>query len=533
MITFARSLLALAFLALSLAAHGRSLLRDNEAETVYQARDLLARVSREIGEKDYRHADYLVSGLLASPVLPQLDEKERLAAYRAATKIALELDRLPKAYEMSLRSTASPDAAALDWLQRVAAGILTGRSDDAIVSLRTLVQTWPHEASIVGDNVLLSALYPAGSDATARSQLHADLIDLSTRSARFRKRSELWSQLAWRSMNPSIDEAGPDLPAWARPYMFAAMRADRRYDSIVAADPLYFDSEAVTLKQLDQLREEDQARSNYLEPSVEMMHMMPVVQMNEAAVRLADDILEVRSKWHFSDRADYRPMIADYKARALWQQARWTEAVNVLDVSRFNRPVTAAEYVRLGWAFAMLGEPTQASLVLQPSLPSFACESPELETLLLAIAAQRRREDQVSQYLEHLSTYEGTAFWYHQWGLVAANRLDEAAARLISNLRDPDRRLYALMQLQSYAQPEAATWEDILLARWRGLLDRPDVKQAIAEVGRIDRYAIAMPFRRAMLGAPVPYGDDRKEGWRAPHVTCRHMLPIERSASGR
>jgi hypothetical protein len=71
-----------------------------------------------------------------------------------------------------------------------------------------------------------------------------------------------------------------------------------------------------------------------------------------------------------------------------------------------------------------------------------------------------------------------------------------------------------------------------VLARWRELLDRPDVKQAIAEVGRVDKYAIAMPFRRAMLGAPAPYGDDLKEGLREHYVTCRHVLPVDAPVNG-
>jgi hypothetical protein len=511
---FARVLINAIFLLVlsATAVEGRSLLGDNEAATVYQARDLLARANQCIVDKDYRRADYLLTGLFSSPGFQQFEVHERLEAYRAKVQALIELERFEQAYALSVEATASPAATAADWLQRIAAAYLTGRRDDAVSSLSALVQKWPAEAGVTGDDVFLAVTQPGYGDAARRAALHAELLDLSTRSAVFRKRAELLTQLAWRSMNVQLDAAASDLPVGQRPFVLAAMRADHRYDAIVAADPLYFDPEAATLKQLDQLREEDVARGNYLQPSVEMLHIMPVVQMNEAAVRLANNILSVRTRWRFADRVDYRPLIGDFKARALWQQDRFADAVNVLDVTRFNRIVAPAERVRLGWAYAMLGEPTEAWHVVQPSMGSFSCGWPELETLLLAIAAQQHREQDVSRILDRTSAYQGTAFWFHQWGLVAANRLNEAAQRLIENLRDPARRLHTLMQIQSYAQPEGAVWETIVLARWRGLLDRPDVRQALAEVGRIDGYPISMPFRRAMLGAPDPYREDRLDG---------------------
>ena len=90
---FARVLINAIFLLVlsATAVEGRSLLGDNEAATVYQARDLLARANQCIVDKDYRRADYLLTGLFSSPGFQQFEVHERLEAYRAKVQALIEL----------------------------------------------------------------------------------------------------------------------------------------------------------------------------------------------------------------------------------------------------------------------------------------------------------------------------------------------------------------------------------------------------------------------------------------------------------
>jgi hypothetical protein len=75
--------------------------------------------------------------------------------------------------------------------------------------------------------------------------------------------------------------------------------------------------------------------------------------------------------------------------------------------------------------------------------------------------------------------------------------------QLKANLQDPARRFNTLINLQTYARNGEAPWEAALEERWRVLLARADVKEAIEAVGRINTFDIASPMDRGRLGRQI------------------------------
>ncbi len=78
-----------------------------------------------------------------------------------------------------------------------------------------------------------------------------------------------------------------------------------------------------------------------------------------------------------------------------------------------------------------------------------------------------------------------------QFGLLCAERMDEAAALMIARLEDEEERWNALRQLQIYAQPpHVLPYRAVVDARIAALRDRPDVANATERVGRILTWSI-------------------------------------------
>jgi hypothetical protein len=78
-----------------------------------------------------------------------------------------------------------------------------------------------------------------------------------------------------------------------------------------------------------------------------------------------------------------------------------------------------------------------------------------------------------------------------QFGLLCAERMDEAAALMIARLEDEDERWNALRQLQIYARPPyVLPYRAVVDARIAALRDRPDVAAATERVGRILTWSI-------------------------------------------
>jgi hypothetical protein len=105
-------------------------------------------------------------------------------------------------------------------------------------------------------------------------------------------------------------------------------------------------------------------------------------------------------------------------------------------------------------------------------------------------ALQKQDRAIADESIAYLEAHRQDAISTWQWVLIAANRLDEAAAVLIGRLRDPLLRSEALAGLQEYAEPpqtaQAAVWN----ARVRALSQRADVKAAIEAVGRVQKFSI-------------------------------------------
>jgi hypothetical protein len=478
----------------------------DDAAAVDEARRTFLVAVDAITKKDYPRARYYLGRVLASDAFTLMDEDERLWVLQSAGAAAVEQEEYGRAHGLYVRATELSNAAGPAWTGRLRAAQATKKHADSVLSLTTLAQKWPQQLDLFADEVIVLTAYGAGAPDVpqgARSNLHVVLLDAAEKSERFRNRSEMWLRLAGVFMSYPLDRDGWDHSEF-EPFIVAGMRADRRYLSVVSANPKYFDVRNAADRLLDRLQQEWLAEPQFLSPAMPLLRSMPMLGMNEECIRMADATLDMRSKGWSSDRRDLRFYIVDYKSSALWEIGQFQQAIAELETPGRSKPVhRALRQIRIAWAYALAGYQAEALAAVRSLNIVDDYDWMEFETLLLVIAAQQQSEDATTLLLENLRKYSGPDFWTRQWALVAANRMDEAARTLTDNLRDPDRRLYTLINLQGYVEPTAAPWESSVQERWRALLARPDVQEAIAAVGRIEKYDIAMPADRARLGRPV------------------------------
>lgn len=82
----------------------------------------------------------------------------------------------------------------------------------------------------------------------------------------------------------------------------------------------------------------------------------------------------------------------------------------------------------------------------------------------------------------------------YQVALVLAGRIDAAAALLIERLRSEDWRRDALSEMQTYAEVAQTPRDKAHMTRWREVIARTDVQEALDAVGRIERVPFANPL---------------------------------------
>jgi hypothetical protein len=111
-----------------------------------------------------------------------------------------------------------------------------------------------------------------------------------------------------------------------------------------------------------------------------------------------------------------------------------------------------------------------------------------MEAVRLNAAVQLGDTKQVERSLEYLRLHRADAAYTYAKALVVANRLDPAADELVRQLLDPRLRQGALLSLQNYAPSPGPPRDMEMDARWRSVIAKNNVQEAIRTAGRADSY---------------------------------------------
>lgn len=287
------------------------------------------------------------------------------------------------------------------------------------------------------------------------------------------------------------------------PYVLIAMRADRRLDSVVAANPALFDIDEAARRELAGLEAATESAPRSLVLEVAFIDALQQQRHYGASLAAADSILAALQSTNFPERlyddlADQEPWFLESRSIALYRVGRWDEAVEQMQAaSRLfeHDHGNITQLIDLGQMYCELGRPQEALMAIDGILtPASPYGLMQIAKVRLEAAVQLGDAAQAGRSLDYLRTHRGDSVATYEEALIAANHLDRAARVLAARLFDAHEREDALASVQTYAPEPEGPMEQRFDERLRVLIARKDVQSAIRRVGRIERYDLAPDY---------------------------------------
>jgi len=440
-------------------------------------------------------ADEVLKTLLASDGFRTLDAEQQHVAVYFAAAVALDQGDSDRALELARRATDMKAATADDWSLRLSAAFRTGHKDEAASSLTTLAERWPQRLNDLDFRVIGRSVVDAPKTGPIRQQLLTALFS-SNFTPEDRDTSHWWRDLALLQLQDG--DPGAARKTFARvkdPYMLVAALADNRLEPVRNA----IDIPTAIDRQIRDAREAVAARTHKLLPVVRLTGLLIESLHYAEALQVADDAIKMMGgptgAKVYDDYRTYRVWLLDERARALCGLGRWDEAVAQLMSARLQPEggsANVSQTINLASLYNDMGKPKEANQTLAELSAENASVYGSMQVAIerLASADQLGDAAEVEKQLAFLREHRDDSQATYQRGLISANRQEDAAKLLISRLQDPDLRMEALMEVQKFTQPPLPKRAEQWRKRWRAMVARPDVIEAIRKVGVVSEYPL-------------------------------------------
>ncbi len=453
-----------------------------------------------VAEHHFAEAEGVIQRVIHAKDFGRLPSTEQYRGLLTAAKLGYTLKHPKLEYESRVRLLALPEATAEDRVSRANAASRLGNIGEVIIGLTELVQRNPERLTASDERFVIRVLrdgkkqLPPGTTLPLLRALHAAHWRLMWN----QEPSFAWHDLALLLLEQNrLAEAIEVSTHVTDEYEVISMRADRRFDVVVAADPAHFDVDAAFEPYFENFQSVSVLTPKSLAPKAVVIDLLLEQQHYAAALAAADGVIaEIRSKsdpkqW-YEDFDDKYAWILDSRSRALRRLGRWDEGLDqlaaaswVLDKSGEN----VSQVINLGDLYCNLGRPKDAlgSLVrLGVKISPYGLM--QEASVRLDAAVQLGDTEQTEKWLTFIRDHRVDAPRTYQTALLLLDRQDTAAEWLIERTEDKDQRAETLLSIQEYATPLRTPRQVELDKRSRALIARPDVQAAIRKVGRIESY---------------------------------------------
>jgi tetratricopeptide (TPR) repeat protein len=465
-----------------------------------------ARTLSDAGDSAGAYA--LLSRLVASPAFATLPPGQQHAARYLLGGAAMNTQKYAEAHDAFRGATEGPGATGMDWFARGATASAIADDADTIYSLTRLAKDFPAAVILAGDDTVSGALAAADrlpDGAERRYALMEALFD-----AHWRPKDAVsdfgddWRRYAIDLLAKGQDKraAAVVLSRVADTDSLVLMRADRRFDTVVAANAARFDVAAAAGRDLAAARAAVIAEPLRLAPINAQAAALLRLGRSADALTLVEDAL-IRAlpdigESPYRDQAEVRTTL-DLRARALMALGRRDEAEagmkRAAALYEHGAP-NVTQVTALAWMQLRLGKPREALSTLsglsggvmlpaqiQAAEAAQACalkgvgDAPGAQKVLADMRTRKEAPDRLVA------------------ALVCVGDLDAAAAVLTERLADPNARAALLAALQDYVPAGEPTAVDKDWAgRRKALLGRPAVQKAVTAVGRIGPQPVTAPL---------------------------------------
>jgi tetratricopeptide (TPR) repeat protein len=439
--------------------------------------------------------------LIESPLFHGLSDELQHLRLQSTGCLGVLLQNYASAHALLVRSSGMASQGVGDWGCRLLAAFGMADMDDATLALAHVAHSWPDQLSHLPARIVMRiASRDPDSDRqrSARLELRLALFHASFRGEDGIPLSELWSKLAMELFERGRKaEAFEVIASVDSPREILAMRIDRRLDDVVRQAPRLFDVGAAAVREIKDHEQAVQRFPRKIDAVVALCHAYLDAGRYREAQQVADTALS-RLEAYDEDLSAIN-WLRDIYARAAVATRSWDAAANALELAaqgmEGGKPYVS-HVINLGAFYADLGRADKALEVLAriPEPDQDESMSPygrmQWHGARLAAALAKADAALADAELRYLRTHQTDAIDAYQEGLFRTGRMDEAAQLLIARLHDPKRYGVALSEIQIYDYPPALPGIAQLRARRREVVDRKDVQQAIAQVGRIETFPI-------------------------------------------
>jgi tetratricopeptide (TPR) repeat protein len=273
------------------------------------------------------------------------------------------------------------------------------------------------------------------------------------------------------------------------------MRIDKRFDSLVQAEPAAFDVARAADNERRKMRRVMNEHPTRLDPVVQYMYTLFTLGEYAEIISLADRVLERNAKATpdkpvYEDVADTLNWVFDLKSQALRGLGRWDDSLAIQEEARRLRETSSdkvSQAINLGSSYLLRNRPEDALRSLEGidwSRDLSGYGRMQLQHVRLRACLQqgnRKEAEEIYAYLRE-NRVDAPDTW--QEAMLDWGDLDGAAASYIARLRDPEERTAALYAAQTFQPVPRLPREIEGIERWKKLLARPDVAATLLEVGR-------------------------------------------------
>jgi tetratricopeptide (TPR) repeat protein len=460
----------------------------------------LGRARDLVGQKQYAQADDILRSLLAPDEFHALDGAQRLLALRLGSLTALQLRAPQRSLSLIRRACDMPESAGEDWTLRVWAANSAHEPRDAAQALTVLAQRWPDTLSRLQERGALDpamrALDKYGSDADRDIVLSALFtVYFATEPD---SSSGWWRDLALVQLGRSEQAAAvATLGRVTDPYVVISIEADKRFERIRGELESRLNVAEIARWSIESAAHRVRRNPDRLLPLIRLADLLADSLRFEESLRVVESAIdrqEAQGQTAYADSDALYATLLDYRAEALFSLGRFDAAIEQLKSASAPAPPGTAldQLIDLAGTYSQLGRPQEALATLKKLTPA---DGADLQAELVKLSALVQLHDRKSsaESLRVLGEHRDEALGTYQEALLIAQHNDEGAALLISRLADPRLRCAALVAVQQYSAGAQSPWmleEDRL---WRALIERGDVREAIARVGTVGAYPLRQP----------------------------------------
>ena len=277
-------------------------------------------------------------------------------------------------------------------------------------------------------------------------------------------------------------------------YVLIEMRADRRFDAVVAANPQQFDIDAAAAREFHDVQAAVEKFPQSLALRAAVLNMLLAQQHYAAMLGAADDLItDFQSTNYrrrlFDDYDQQYPWILNLRATALERLGQWDDAVSQLTAASQldeDHRGNVSQLINLAELYCRLGRPLDARASLNKMVTKTSpYGTMELESTKFDAAYQLGDTQEVERSLRYLREHRKDAPFIYRDVLIAVNQLDGAAHGLVRDCRTSMSDSKRSLMFKTTPPTPGTPLEMEREARFRTVIARPEVQAAIRKVGRV------------------------------------------------